>query len=185
MGLKWYLNVRHGLIQELGLDLGLHVSSRWRLKLGYVWSPGIPWAGITLQLNLSKVKPCVLCVLEGSNLPIQVLLVQYSPHTPLVQSLFQAPHSYILHTESGKYLDSAVLLRSLPGGSVSQGRSPATGPLRVRGAGPHGQRSGDQLWGHSWLDVRTHLSKLHFSCCSCFFPFVPFDAEREREKMTA
>ena len=24
------------------------------------------WAGITLQLNLSKVKPCVLRVLEGS-----------------------------------------------------------------------------------------------------------------------
>ena len=42
------------------------------------------WAGISLQLNLSKVKPCVLCVLEGSPLPIQVLLVQYSPHALLV-----------------------------------------------------------------------------------------------------
>ena len=118
-----------------------------------------------------------------AHFPIQVLLVQCSPHAPLVQSLFQAPHSYILHMESGKYLDSALLPRSLPGGSFSQGRSPATGPLRVRGTGPHGQRGRDQLWGHSWLDVGTHLSKLHFSCCSCFFPSAPFDAERENEDL--
>ena len=54
------------------------------VETGVCLGPGIPWADITLQLNLSKVKPCVLCVLEGSPLPIQVLLVQYSPHAPLI-----------------------------------------------------------------------------------------------------
>ena len=115
-----------------------------------------------------------------AHFPIQVLLVQCSPHALLVQSLFQAPHSYILHMESGKCLDSALLPRSLPGGPASQGGSPATGPPQS----PWSWASWPEWWGlalgHSWLGVRTHLSKRHLSCCSRFFPFVPFDAEREK-----
>ena len=40
---------------------------------------------------------------------------------------------------------------------------------------------GTNTWG--WMSELTfQISKLHFSGCSCFFPFFPFDAERERNE---
>ena len=42
---------------------------------------------------------------------------------------------------------------------------------------------GTNTWG--WMSELTfQISKLHFSGCSCFFPFFPFDTEREREMRT-
>ena len=44
---------------------------------------------------------------------------------------------------------------------------------------------GTNTWGtHGWMSELTfQISKLHFSGCSCFFPFFPFDAEREKMRM--
>ena len=45
-----------------------------------------------------------------------------------------------------------------------------------------GQRGGEKFLGHTGLKVRTCLSKLHLSSCSCFSPLAPFDAERKKKR---
>ena len=114
-----------------------------------------------------------------AHFPIQVLLVQCSPHALLVQSLFQAPHSYILHMESGKCLDSALLPEASLGALLLKGEVLPLAPSEPVELGLMARVVGTST-RHSWLGVRTHLSKRHLSCCSRFFPFVPFDAEREK-----
>ena len=56
------------------------------------------WAGITLQLNLSKVKPCALRVLEGS-LPNPGAISPVQPTRPFGTESFPGPSQ--LHSTHG------------------------------------------------------------------------------------
>ena len=84
------------------------------------------WAGITLQLNLSKVKPCVLRVLEGS-----------PPNPGLIGPMQPTCCFGQLHSTHGIWEVSGFCSHSQkpPLEFVSQGRSPASDPLRVCGTG--------------------------------------------------
>ena len=84
------------------------------------------WAGISLQLNLSKVKPCILCVLEGS-----------PPNPGPVGPMQPTCHFGQLYSTNGIWEESGFWSHSQkpPLEFVSQGRSHATDPLRVCGTG--------------------------------------------------
>ena len=97
------------------------------------------WAGITLQLNLSTVKPCVLCVLEGS-LP-----------NPGAISPMQPTHLFGTEPLTATFytwnLGSVWILPSFPEASLGalllKGEVLPLALLRARGAGLHGQSGGD------------------------------------------
>ena len=139
-------SVQHHMIPDSDGDAQERVYHLTFFHILYSLLPSPPtcrrWAGITLQLNLSTVKPCVLCVLEGS-LPNPGAISPMQPTRPFGTESFPAPHSYILHMESGKCLDSALLPRSLPGSPASQVRSPATGPPQS----PWSWASWPEWWG--------------------------------------
>ena len=84
------------------------------------------WAGTSLQLNLSKIKPCVLRVLEGS-----------APNSGPIGPVHPTCRFGQLHSTHGVWEVSGFCSHSQkpPLELVSQGRSHATDPLRVCGTG--------------------------------------------------
>lgn len=93
-------------------------------------------AGTTLQLNLRQSK--IMCSTSPRGLTPSVgAICPMHPTCPLVQSLSRPPF-----TASFRYM-GILLPRSLPGSSVSQGRSPCHWPSQSLWSWVPGQKSGD------------------------------------------
>lgn len=114
---------------------------------------GGEWAGVTSQMNLSKVNMSTL----GPGGPTSQSRCYWSnaAHTALLgHTHFQDPHSFILHMESGKDLCSALLLRSSMGVLFPEGQARPLVSSEPIELGPQGQRG----WG---LTPRAHRAEWH------------------------
>ena len=95
-------SVQHHMILDSDGDAQERVYHLTFFHILYSLLPSPPtcrrWAGITLQLNLSTVKPCVLCVLEGS-LPNPGAISPVQPTCPFGTESFPGPSQ--LHSTHG------------------------------------------------------------------------------------